>query len=66
MSCKSSAFYSLIIYLFLLPVRLVSLYIYLAIYMYFILVEFDVCYDENVNVLIIKLIFSPSPFPETA
>lgn len=48
------------IYLFLLPVRLVSLYIHLAIYMYFIWEEFGVCYDENVNVLMIKLIsFSP-------
>lgn len=56
------------IYLFLLPVRLVSLHVYLAIYMYFIWVEFDVCYDENVSVLMIKLIFFffSSPFPETA
>lgn len=54
------------IYLFLLLMRLVSLYIYLAIYVYFIWVEFDVCYDENVNVLMIKLIFFFSPFPETA
>lgn len=53
------------IYLFLLPVRLVSLYIYLAIYRYFIWEEFGVCYDENVNVLMIKLI-SFSPFSETA
>lgn len=45
------------IYLFLLPLRLVSLYVYLAIYTYFIWVEFDICYDENVSVLMIKLIF---------
>lgn len=41
------------------PLRSVSLYFHLAIYMYFIWVPFDVCYDENVNVLMIKLIFPP-------
>lgn len=50
------------IYLFLLPIRFVSLYIYLAIYMYSIWVELDVSYDENVNVLMIKLIFFPPLF----